>query len=86
VDNDAVILIRDRKVFDIIPISAYQYGGLPVLDERGFALRIRGAADLDNFLYEHKNTDKEKYLEFHNKWSKFETYRKIVFTDNFWMI
>jgi sulfate adenylyltransferase subunit 1 len=86
VDNDAVILIRDRKVFDIIPISAYQYGGLPVLDERGFALRIKGTADLDNFLYEHKNTDKEKYLEFHNKWSKFETYRKIVFTDNFWMI
>jgi sulfate adenylyltransferase subunit 1 len=86
VDNDAVILIRDRKVFDILPISSYQYGGLPVLDERGFALKIKGTADLDNFLYEHKNTDKEKYLEFHNKWSKFETYRRIVFTDNFWMI
>jgi sulfate adenylyltransferase subunit 1 len=86
VDNDAVILIRDRKIFDIIPISQYQYSGLPVLDERGFALKIRAAADLDNFLYEHRSTGRENYLEFHNKWSKFETYRRIIFTDNFWMI
>ena len=86
VDNDAAVLIRDRKVQDIIPLKDYQYMGLPVLDERGFALKIRGAADLDNFLYEYKNLEKEKRLEFHNKWSKFETYRRIVCTDNFWMI
>ena len=86
VDNDAAVLIRDRKVQDIIPLKDYQYMGFPVLDERGFALKIRGAADLDNFLYEYKNLEKEKRLEFHNKWSKFETYRRIVCTDNFWMI
>ena len=86
VDNDAAVLIRDRKVQDIIPLKDYQYMGLPVLDERGFALKIRGAADLDNFLYEYKNLEKEKRLEFHNKCSKFETYRRIVCTDNFWMI
>jgi sulfate adenylyltransferase subunit 1 len=86
VDNDAAILIRNRKVFDIVPLSEYQYMGLPVLDERGFALKIRSEADLDNFLYEHKNLDKDNRLDFHNKWSKFETYRRIVCTDNFWMI
>ena len=85
-DSSAAVLIRDRKIQDIIRLEDYQYVGLPVVDERGFALRIKGAADLDNFLYEYKNLDKEKRQEFHNKWSKFETYRRIVCTDNFWMI
>ena len=86
VDNNAVILIRNREVQDIIPLSEYQYQGLPVLDERGFALKIRSEADLDNFLYEHTHVTAETRLDFHNKWSKFETYRRIVCTDNFWMI
>ena len=85
-DSDAVILIRNRVIEDIIPLPEYQYTGLPVLDERGFALRIRVKADLDNYLYEYKNLDKENHLEFFNKWSKFETYRRIICTDNFWMI
>ena len=86
VDNSAVILIRNQAVADIIPLSEYQYQGLPVLDERGFALKIRSEADLDNFLYEHAHVTAENRLDFHNKWSKFETYRRIVCTDNFWMI
>ena len=86
VDNNAVILIRNQEVQDIIPLSEYQYHGLPVLDERGFALKIRSEADLDNFLYEHAHVTAETRLDFHNKWSKFETYRRIVCTDNFWMI
>lgn len=86
VDSGVAVLIRNREVQDIIRLEDYQYMGLPVLDERGFALRIKSEADLDNFLYEYKNSDKEKRLEFHNKWSKFETYRRIVCTDNFWMI
>ena len=86
VDNNAVILIRNQEVQDIIPLSEYQYQGLPVLDERGFALKIRSEADLDNFLYEHAHVIAETRLDFHNKWSKFETYRRIVCTDNFWMI
>ena len=86
VDNNAVILIRNQEVQDIITLSEYQYQGLPVLDERGFALKIRSEADLDNFLYEHAHVTAETRLDFHNKWSKFETYRRIVCTDNFWMI
>lgn len=86
IDSSVAVLIRNREVQNIVRLEDYQYSGLPVLDERGFALQIKGEADLDNFLYEHKNLDKEKRLEFHNKWSKFETYRRIVCTDNFWMI
>lgn len=86
VDSGVAILIRNREIQDIIRLEDYQYMGLPVLDERGFALEIKVKADFDNFLYEYKNLEKDGRLEFHNKWSKFETYRRIVCTDNFWMI
>ena len=85
-DSGAAVLIRNRQVDDIIGLKDYEYTGLPVLDERGFALRIKGEADLDNFLYEYKNLDKKKSREFYSRWSRFETYRRIVCTDNFWMI
>lgn len=84
--DSAVILIRNRVIQDIIPMDAYEYTGLPIIDERGFALRISTRADLDNFLYEYNHLDKDNKIAFHNKWSKFETYRRIVCNENYWMI
>lgn len=83
-EDNAAVLIRDKKVLDIIPLDKYAFMGLPVVEERGFALEIRSNADYQQFLDEFKSTDNKS--EFHNKWFKFETYRKIVCTDNFWMI
>ncbi len=84
--GDAAVLIREKKIADIIPLSDYHYIGLPVLDERGFALSIKSSADLDAFKEEFKTIKESEKIEFHNKWSKFETYRKVICTDNFWMI
>ncbi len=39
---------------------------------------------ISSFWREFEATDNKS--EFHNKWFKFETYRRIVCTDNFWMI
>ncbi len=86
VESRAAVLIRDRKVTDIVPLADYVYEGLPMTDERGFALRIHTRADFDNFMYDLKNLKKENRTEFYNKWSQFEGYRRIVCTDNFWMI
>lgn len=86
VDAGVAVLIRNRKIKDILPLDEYQYEGLPVLDERGFAIKIAVKADQDNFLYEYRTLDKENRVDFHNKWSQFERYRRIVCTDNFWMI
>lgn len=36
-ENNAAVLIRDKKVLDIIPLDKYAFMGLPVVDERGFA-------------------------------------------------
>ena len=64
----------------------YRYVGLPVVDERGMALLVKSRADLEKFLAEAKEVTVEKRSEVHNKWFRFETYRKVVCTDNFWVI
>ncbi|WP_333649828.1 sulfate adenylyltransferase subunit 1 [Lacrimispora sp.] len=85
-EDSAAILIRSRKVRDIIKLDSYEYGGLPVLDERGFALKIGTEEELKEFLEEYKAVEKESRIAFYNKWSKFETYRRIVCNENFWVI
>lgn len=86
VEEKLVVKIRDRKVEDIIKMKDYVYKYLPVLDTRGFALRITDQADLDNFLYEYQKGNEENKAALHNKWFRFETYRRIICTDNFWTI
>ena len=86
VEDGAAVLIRDGKVEDIQKIEDYRYMGLPVVDERGMALLVKNKEDLERFLEEAKNVTSENRSEVHNKWFRFETYRKVVCTDNFWVI
>jgi sulfate adenylyltransferase subunit 1 len=86
VEDGAAILIRNAKIADIISLKDFEYAGLPILDERGFALDVRSKADLDNFLYEYNHLEKDSRVSFVNKWSRYETYRSIVCNNNFWMI
>ena len=85
-ESRVAVLIRSQRIQDIIPLEAYQFTGLPVVDERGFALYIKSEADFDNFRYELEHMKANERTEFFNKWSRFELYRKIVCTDNFWVI
>ena len=86
VEDGAAVLIRDGKVEEIQKIEDYRYMGLPVVDERGMALLVKNKAELDRFLEEAGKATAENRSELHNKWFRFETYRKVVCTDNFWVI
>lgn len=86
VENDGAILIRDGQIEDIIKLEDYRFMGLPVLDERGFAIKIHHRKEFGQFLQEFHQIKGKNNSNFYNKWFQFETYRKIVCTDNFWMI
>ena len=86
VEDGAAVLIRDGKVEDIQKIEEYRYMGLPVVDERGMELLVKNKEELGKFLSEAKEVTSENRSEVHNKWFRFETYRKVVCTDNFWVI
>ena len=85
-ESKVVVQIRDKHIYDIISLSDYQYMGLPVVDEKGFSLKISSGAQYRQFVDEYEQLGKEEPSEFHNKWSEFETFRSIVCTDNFWII
>ena len=83
-ESEAAVLVRDCKIFDIVKLEDYYFTGLPILDTAGFGLQIKTREDMKNYLLDYnQNVNK---VEIHKKWAKFETYRRVVSGDNFYMI
>lgn len=90
-DFDIVVLrdkvavkVRDRMVVGIGSLDEYGYSDVPVINGRGFAVKIADEKDLKAFLSELNAQNGNISSEFFNKWITFETYRKIVFKDEIW--
>lgn len=81
IDSLAAVEIRNGVIADVKPISKYQYIGLPVVNGKGFSVNINSQEDLSAFLNDLQNIDKQQLYE---KWMKFETYRRVIFTSNYW--
>lgn len=81
IDSSTAVEIRNGVISDVKPLSQYQYIGLPVVNGKGFSVNIHSKEDLDMFFADLKNTDKQHLYE---KWMKFETYRRVIFTSNYW--
>ena len=83
-ESEAAVLVRDCKIFDIVKLEDYYFTGLPILDTAGFGLQIKTREDMKNYLLDYnQNVNK---VGIHKKWAKFETYRRVVSGDNFYMI
>lgn len=82
-DSSAAVEIRNGAIADVKPLSEYQYIGLPVVNGKGFSIDVHSKDDLDRFFDDLKNLEKQKLYE---KWMKFETYRRVIFTSNYWGI
>ena len=90
-DFDIVVLrdkvavkVRDRMVVGIGSLDEYGYSDVPVINGRGFAVKIADEKDLKAFLSELNAQNGNISSGFFNKWITFETYRKIVFKDEIW--
>lgn len=77
--RDSVALkVRDRKITDIVPTSEYSYGGVPVVNGRGFEVLADSNEKIQQFLSEYSNLKSINDADFFAKWVKFDTYRKIA--------
>ncbi|MGN1203194.1 MAG: sulfate adenylyltransferase subunit 1 [Eubacterium sp.] len=83
IDSSAAIEIRNGIITDIKPLDDYHYIGLPVVNGKGFSVDIHSSDDADTFFDDMKKLDKQHLYE---KWMKFETYRRVIFTNNYWGI
>ncbi|MCD8153636.1 MAG: GTP-binding protein [Clostridiales bacterium] len=83
-EDASAVRIRDRRIQDILRMEDYTFGGLPVLDERGFSINIHNAWELETLMEEYEKAKKEESVSrFRNKWFRFETWRKVVCGDPF---
>lgn len=76
--DSVAVKVRDRKITDIVPTSAYSYGGVPVVNGRGFEVLADSNEKIQQFLSEYSNLKSINDADFFTKWVKFDTYRKIA--------
>lgn len=76
--DSVAVKVRDRKITDIVPTSEYSYGGVPVVNGRGFEVLADSNEKIRQFLSEYSNLKSINDADFFAKWVKFDTYRKIA--------
>lgn len=76
--DSVAVKVRDRKITDIVPTSEYSYGGVPVVNGRGFEVLADSNERIQQFLSEYSKLDNINDADFFAKWVKFDTYRKIA--------
>lgn len=76
--DSVAVKVRDRKITDIVPTSEYSYGGVPVVNGRGFEVLADNNEKIQQFLSEYSNLKSINDADFFAKWVKFDTYRKIA--------
>ena len=76
--DSVAVKVRDRKITDIVPTSEYSYGGVPVVNGRGFEVLADSNEKIQQFLSEYSNLKSINDADFFATWVKFDTYRKIA--------
>jgi sulfate adenylyltransferase subunit 1 len=84
--DGVAIKIRDQKVSEIFNIDEYNYNGYPIMNGRGFAIKVSSKEEFETFTLEYTNRKDEEEADILNKWMSFDTFRKVVFHSNYWII
>ncbi len=76
--DSIAVTVRNGVITSITSTDSYQYGGVPVVNGRGFEVLADSNEKVQQFLSEYKQLADINDSEFFAKWVKFDTYRKIV--------
>lgn len=78
--DSVAIRVRNKVITAIEPANEYTYDNVPVINGRGFEIKVKSNDDVKNFLNEYSETNGS--ADFFNKWMNFDTYRKVVIQNN----
>ena len=76
--DSVAVTVRSGVITSITSTDSYQYGGVPVVNGRGFEVLADSNEKVRQFLSEYKQLSDINDSQFFSKWVKFDTYRKIV--------
>lgn len=80
--DGVAVKIKDKKVAEIIQLSEYKYGNLPVVNGRGFEVLASSEKEIVDFLNEYSQINEQEKKQFFAKWMRFDTYRKIILNNS----
>ena len=66
--DSVAVKVRDRKITDIVLTSEYSYGGVPVVNGRGFEVLADSNEKIQQFLSEYSNLKSINDADFFAKW------------------
>ena len=82
--DQVAVKVREEQITEILPLSEYRYSGVPVVNGRGFEVLVKSAGDFAAFLDAYERDPGS--AEFWNRWTRFGTYREVLFHSNYWEI
>ena len=84
--DQVAVQIRKQTIEVILPLNEYRYTGYPISNGRGFAIKVASQEELEEFLTGYTAATEQNEEAFLNQWLRFDTYRRVVFHSNFWII
>ena len=72
------VKVRGKRISEITAADQYHYGNVPVINGRGFEIKVHSDEDVTNLLREYDDAGESGREEFFRKWAAFDTYRKVV--------
>ena len=80
--DGVAIKVRERKITEIISMENYSYGGVPVINGRGFEVLAKSENEIRKFLSEYSKIKGSDQKNFFAKWVRFDTFRKVIISKN----
>ena len=78
-----VASIREGVIESLSKLSDYKFSGLPLVNGKGFSIAVGSSGEFAEFLSDIDALDRQ---ELYRKWMRFETYRTVIFTSNYWEV
>ena len=76
--DSVAVKVRGKRIAEITEAAKYLYDGFPVINGRGFEIKVFSDEDVSQLLREYDEAGESRREEFFRKWAAFDTYRKVV--------
>ncbi|MBO4828907.1 MAG: sulfate adenylyltransferase [Fibrobacter sp.] len=76
--DSVAVKVRGKRIAEITTAEEYRYGNVPVINGRGFEIKVHSDEDVKQLLNEYEKAGIAGREEFFRKWASFNTYRKVV--------
>ena len=76
--DSVAVKVRGKRIVEITGADKYLYDGFPVINGRGFEIKVNSDDDVSHLLNEYADAGESGREEFFRKWTVFDTYRKVV--------